>query len=234
MKTYLVIGATGGIGGETARLLAKQGHKVAIAGRNVDKLNTVARELGSSCVASVVIGDDMTMIGPLIQLDGIVYAIGAERIMPLGLEKRDGLSMQWEHGPGAFIVLVSGLLGRLNSGASIVAVTSAAAHRGVAGMVAYSAAKAAMDGAVRAMAIELAPRKIRVNAVAPGAVRTAMHDRIMKRLTDMGRVAYEEKHPLGVGHADEVAEPIAFLLSDAARWITGVTLPVDGGLLAKG
>lgn len=100
-------------------------------------------------------------------------------------------------------------------------------------MAVYSAAKAAIDGMVRSLAIEFAPRRIRINSIAAGAVVTSMHERLAASATDDAMKAYEERHPLGFGQPEDVAQAAAYLLSQAGRWITGATWPVDGGYLAR-
>ena len=117
-------------------------------------------------------------------------------------------------------------------GCSIVWLSSAAALRGGAGSVAYSAAKGAMISAMRVLAVELARRKIRLNAIAPGVVRTPQSEAFMSALPPEQVQAIENEHLLGVGQPEDVAAAAAFLLSNDARWITGTTLVVDGGLTA--
>ena len=127
------------------------------------------------------------------------------------------------------IRLVRDLLPAMNPGASVVNVSSVRAVRGFAGDVAYTAAKGGLDAVTRALAVELADAGIRVNGVAPGAIRTTMNESV---LSDP-RFAREldSSIPMGrVGSPEEVAEVIVFLASDAASYITGVVLPVDGGL----
>ena len=135
---------------------------------------------------------------------------------------------QLEEDLGAPLRLCRALLreGRLAAGSSLVFVGSNAARRGLAGMVAYSAAKAGLEGATRALARELGPQGIRVNAVAPGVIRTDM----TRDFGDAGYAAYAAEVPLGrVGEAEDVAPAVEFLLGDGARYITGQVLDIDGG-----
>ncbi len=121
----------------------------------------------------------------------------------------------------------------MRDGGSVVFMSSVVALRGRRGMVAYSSAKAATSGAVRGLAIELADRGIRVNAIAAGAIETGIHDDVVARLGEEMVASYKALHPLGFGHLDDIANAALFLLSDAARWITGIDLSVDGGYAAK-
>ncbi|TDD80714.1 SDR family NAD(P)-dependent oxidoreductase [Actinomadura rubrisoli] len=120
------------------------------------------------------------------------------------------------------------------TGGAIVNVTSHQARQAVPGCTPYVTAKAAIEGLTRALAVEYGPRGIRVNAVAPGSVRTERYEEFLDGLGPDGAAGIErrmgELHPLGrVAHADEVAAAVAHLLSSDASFINGATIPVDGG-----
>jgi NAD(P)-dependent dehydrogenase (short-subunit alcohol dehydrogenase family) len=123
--------------------------------------------------------------------------------------------------------------GVLNEGASLVFMSSVAGLRGTAGMVGYSVTKAAVDGMVRSLACELAPRQVRVNSIAAGAVQTEMHERLSRTLGEQALGDYERRHLLGFGTPEDISAAALFLLSDGARWITGTTMSVDGGYTAQ-
>jgi NAD(P)-dependent dehydrogenase (short-subunit alcohol dehydrogenase family) len=99
--------------------------------------------------------------------------------------------------------------------------------------VGYSMSKAALVGMARSMAVELAPRRIRVNCVSPGFVRTPMHNKVAKFWDPEQEARITDLHPLGWGEPTDIANAIAFLLADTARWITGTVLTVDGGYTAR-
>jgi NAD(P)-dependent dehydrogenase (short-subunit alcohol dehydrogenase family) len=116
---------------------------------------------------------------------------------------------------------------------SVVLMSSVAGSTGQVGMTAYSAAKAAIEGLVRSLSCELAARTIRVNAIAAGAVETAMHARLTRGSGEAATAEYARSHLLGFGTADDVANAAVFLLSGASRWITGSVMAVDGGYMVR-
>jgi NAD(P)-dependent dehydrogenase (short-subunit alcohol dehydrogenase family) len=119
-----------------------------------------------------------------------------------------------------------------SDGAAAVLVASAAAHCGQAGFAPYSAAKGALVAAARSLALELVPRRIRVNTVSPGWIPTEL-TRELARFYPTGEAGIAANHPLGLGTPADVAQATLFLLSDAARWITGTDLAIDGGYAAR-
>ena len=112
-------------------------------------------------------------------------------------------------------------------------VSSVMALVGSPGSAAYSMSKAALHGLARGLALELAPRSIRVNCVAPGFVNTPMFARLASFWDPQERLRVAADHPLGIGAPEDIAQAICFLLAPASRWITGCILPVDGGYTAR-
>jgi NAD(P)-dependent dehydrogenase (short-subunit alcohol dehydrogenase family) len=235
-RAILITGASSGLGRACADLLAQQGDSLVLVGRQ----GAVLREAFPSHV--VIDGDVQNeeshkaiaaeIKKQSILLDGVVLAAGIQEIRPLMMEGKMSLSKTWE----VNVLGTLGLLGQLlkarlvQKGGSIVLFSSAATHAGGAGLVSYAASKGALEAATKSLALELASQRIRVNAIAPGVVKTPMSDAYMKRLTPEQVAHVEQAHPLGFGTPEDIAGPVAFLLSPAARWITGTVLLVDGGL----
>ena len=243
-KTIIVTGASSGLGQATATLLAVLGARIVLVGRSVERLNSVAASLSGDdhCVRSVDLSNDASadeaiklIVGECGAIDGIFHSAGSSLVMPIRLTKRSQIDDLFGASVFGSLGIARGLArkGMIKDGGSIVFMTSVSALRGRKGMVAYSAAKSATSGLVRALAIELADRRIRVNGIAAGAVATEMHDNFVQSVGEDIVRNYEGLHPLGFGRPSDVANAAAFLLSDASRWITGVDLSVDGGYAAK-
>jgi len=116
---------------------------------------------------------------------------------------------------------------------AIVFLSSVAGLTGEPGIAAYAASKAAVIGITKALAMELLREGIRVNAIAAGMVRSEMTERILQALSPEQISSIEAQHPMGFGTAGDVANGVAYLVSDAARWVTGTTLVIDGGYTAR-
>jgi NAD(P)-dependent dehydrogenase (short-subunit alcohol dehydrogenase family) len=244
-KHIVVTGASSGLGQEAANYLSTLGASVSLIGRdetrlaatrarlvNSDSHATYAADVGDFDVADALIQEIVRERGAI---DGVFHSAGTSYVMPIRLTKK----LQVDTLFGAAVMGALGMAKALsrknamNDGGSLVFMSSVSAVRGRRGMVAYSAAKAATSGMVRALAIELADRQIRVNSITAGAVETAMHRSFVDSVSDDLVAGYRDLHPLGFGAPTDIASAVAFLLSDAARWITGIDLPVDGGYAAK-
>ena len=243
-RHVLVTGASSGLGRETAGRLAEVGARLALMGRDQTRLEAVRATLsGAGHTAHAGAFTDLETTAEIVKevaaangrFDGIFHSAGMELVRPMRMFKN-------EHAARLFDATLYGSLGIaraaasrdvLNDGASLVLMSSVAGWRGTAGMVGYSAAKAAVDGMVRSLACELAPRRIRVNSIAAGAVETEMHERLARTLGDQAMADYAQRHLLGFGDAGDIANAVLFLLSDGGRWITGSIMMVDGGYTAQ-
>lgn len=230
MKRYLVTGATSGLGKAVAYSLLADGHLITTIGRrdaNFSEPSDVARAVRAS----------ITIPGATHQgepFDGIVHCAGAEVIHALRVATATSYNIGMTAAHSAFGVLMAAAQrGTVVDGGSIVLMSSVAAHRGTPGMAAYSAGKAAIEAMARCAALELAPRRIRVNCVAAGAFRSPMHDRLTSRMPAAAQDAYAELHPLSIGPVEAVRDAVLHLLGDASAWTTGSTVVVDGGFLAR-
>ncbi len=244
MKTYLIPGATGGIGSQVARRLVADGHSVILTGRNEEKLAALQAEFGDRCrtialdlcAPESLEGALKPLLAEVGALDGMVYCAGTPATRPLKLSKPDFVQEVMAINFGSFVELVRILSkkGNLNAGASIVGISSVSASRGNAAKVLYGASKAAMDAAVRAIATDLWDKGVRINTVLAGLVKTAVLEQYQNTVGGEGGFAdLLKKQYTGPLEPSDVADAIAFLLSDSAAKITGSTLSLDGGILTS-
>jgi NAD(P)-dependent dehydrogenase (short-subunit alcohol dehydrogenase family) len=242
-KTILVTGASSGIGRETARLISQLGARVVLVGRNEDRLAETLRFLdgdGHSVQAFDLSSTDeipswlktlSLSSGPL---HGLVHSAGIIKLCPLRVLSSQTVEGVMRINVGAAVGLAKGFCqkGACAPGGSIVFLSSVFGLTGQAGLSAYAASKGAIVALTRALAVELAGARIRVNCVAPGLVTTEMGQRQLGLLTPEQSAALETMHLLGFGSPHDVSCAIAFLLAETARWITGTVLVVDGGYTA--
>src|SRR5246127_4140613 len=246
-KTALVTGASRGIGHATAAALAKAGaHVLVHYGRSRQEAESIVAEiktkggradavsadLGTPDGASLLAKQVRTIVGD--RLDVLVLNAGiskAARIADYTVEDFDSLFATNVRGP---FFLVQQLLPVLGEGSSVVVISSATARTVVGkpglenpSILAYASTKGALETLVKHWGAILGPRGIRVNVIAPGVIDTDM-SHFTK--TEGGRdVALEMQAPKRIGKPEDIADVVAFVASDRARWITGSSIPVDGG-----
>jgi NAD(P)-dependent dehydrogenase (short-subunit alcohol dehydrogenase family) len=234
--SYLILGATGGIGTSLSRRLAARGARLVLAARDADRLGRLAAELQavshpldasrmdevSACVEAVVRANG--------RLDGAVNCVGSLLLKPAHLtNEAEWLATVTANLTTAFALVRSAAKAMMTGGGSIVLASSAAARVGLANHEAIAAAKAGVIGLTLSAAATYAPYGVRVNCVAPGLVRTPMTARLTGNEASLK--ASTAMHPLGrIGEPDDVARAMDWLLSPEQSWVTGQVLGIDGGL----
>jgi NAD(P)-dependent dehydrogenase (short-subunit alcohol dehydrogenase family) len=241
-KTAIITGGGSGIGKGIASAFAREGAKVAIAGRTKDKLDSAAAEIGPNCLAvQADIGDPEdirklveTTVGHFGGLNVLVN--NAALLLPGTAESQS--EADWEQ---TFNVNVRGLwlicraaLPHLRAagGGSIINIGSVLSMVAARNRVAYASSKGAVLSMTRAMALDHAAEKVRVNCICPGIVETEMVARFsMDENARRQRMAW---HPLGrFGQPEDIAQAAIFLASDESSWMTGAAFPIDGGYTAQ-
>lgn len=234
-KTILVTGASSGIGKAIAIACSKMGANVIANGRNVQKLEaTMAAMEGMGNIqipADLTNSDDIVkLIAQLPKLDGVVHCAGIGHRQPAKLLTESELDKVMNTNFKATVLLQTELMKgkKLNKDGSVVFVASAAPQMPSYGNAAYSASKAAIIGYAKCLALELAPRGIRVNCVCPAMVWT---DLIMQE--GVGKEELEQaqqKYPLKrYGQPEDVSNLAIYLLSDASQWMTNSCIDITGG-----
>jgi NAD(P)-dependent dehydrogenase (short-subunit alcohol dehydrogenase family) len=242
-RTVLITGAASGIGRASASRLAEEGARIVLVDRNASGLDETLAAIGPTHLARVCDTTDeeaLTAMSSELRtqidsLNGIVHCAGAHWLRPLSLMDSKSLREMLDSHVVSSVALARALMTQrlfAKEGCSMVWFSSAAALQGGAGTVAYAAAKGALISAARVLAVELARRKVRVNVIVPGVVRTPQGNAFLANLTPEQVQAVVNDHLLGLGEPADIAGVVAFLLSDDARWITGTTLVADGGLTA--
>lgn len=242
-KRIIVAGASSGIGLNTAFLLNKYGAKVILVARSIDKLKEAVENMQGDSNAYYAadlsnISNIEYLVKKIIQeqgkIDGLVYAAGISMSIPLQLFKPEKLHELFRINYYGFVECVRQVCknGRYNGGMRIVGVSSIASIKGDSAHLGYSASKAAMDASVRCIAKEVASKGICINTVAPAMTATNLYYKFLEKYGEESNSnkAILERQYLGIAEPIDIANAIVFLISPASRFITGITLPVDGGL----
>ena len=241
-KVAVITGAAKGIGKATAKIFASQGAKVVASDLDLEEVRAVAAEI-SRYGEVLGVGCDVrresdirdlvaTAVARFGRLDILVANAG---VIPEAFLE-EATSALWDEtmavdARGMFLSAKYAAAEMVKAGSgSIVFLSSVSAHVGQLGQVVYGPAKFVASGLTKHLAVELAPKGVRVNAVAPGTIETPA----VAAMSQEGIAKGVAKHPMGrIGKPEEVAWGIVFLASDEASFITGAVLPIDGGFLAQ-
>ena len=241
-KHFTITGAATGIGKETAVQLSRLGAMLSLIDIDQYGLQKVLEDINSPLHSSYTFDVGNTfeienLVNKIVNekgaSDGLINCIGVRSRRPLSLLTPQILTGILNINLVSFIEFVRCLTkkGNYRQGMSIVAVSSIAAQRGSAGVTAYAASKAAVESSVRCLAKELSGRSIRINTVVPAQINTPAYEDYMKTMGGQSDPVLERQY-LGLGQPAQVASVISFLLSDASSFITGSSIPVDGGYLS--
>jgi NAD(P)-dependent dehydrogenase (short-subunit alcohol dehydrogenase family) len=244
-KVIIITGASSGIGRECAIAASQLGARVVLLARDSVRLEQTLESMSGE--GHLVVPHDITdyeslegivkeSVDKLGKISGFIHSAGIENTIPLRSMSAIDYELFFR------INVISGFeLARIISqkkhinqeGGSFVFISSVLGAAGQPGKIGYCASKGAILTACKAMALELAPKKIRCNAVLPGAVMTEMTKAYMERTPEEAVSAFVKMHPLGMGQPEDVSCLCSFLLSDASKWITGTNINVDGGYSAQ-
>ncbi|HAD97383.1 MAG TPA: short-chain dehydrogenase [Cryomorphaceae bacterium] len=238
-KVAVVTGGNSGIGYASARKLKEQGARVLITGRSAERVKKAADELGvDGLVADVssvnaideLVKQSQKMYG---RVDVLFVNAGIFIPAPVGKVSEELFDHQMDINFKGAVFTIEKFLPILNEGASIINLSSVNAYTGMSNTAIYAASKAALNAYTRTAATELAPKKIRVNAVNPGPVATPIFGKTgmeEEQLNEFAQ-AMQNRVPLKrLGQPDDIANLVAFLASDEASFITGGEYNIDGGI----
>jgi glucose 1-dehydrogenase len=242
-KTVLITGASSGIGAAIAVAMTGAGAQVVLVGRSQERLDRTRAEVERVGATPVVVVADLTeedaprriieeTLAATGSIDALVHSAGIFEPVPFLEATLESFDRQWTVNVRAPYALTQAAVPHMERDGSILFISSIAGHVGFPSSVAYCASKGAVELMARALSMELAPAGIRVNAIAPGNVRTPMNEHLLA--SPEYEATMIERTPYGrVGVVDDIAPVAVFLASDAARYIHGESLLVDGGWAAQ-
>lgn len=233
-KNILITGASGGIGYATAKKLIASGASVYTNSRRIIKTISKKHTHFQGDISDETILEEW--VRQLPEIDGVVYSAGILDTMPIRFAKKEKMMKTWDINFFAAVNLSSLLIKRkkLNTYGSFVFISSISAKHPYIGGSMYTASKAALETYAKVLALELKGKYIRSNCLAPAMVKTEMYQKGIEKGSKEFMDEHVDKYPFGAGESEDLAQAACFLLSDAARWINGITLTMDGGFLLQG
>jgi NAD(P)-dependent dehydrogenase (short-subunit alcohol dehydrogenase family) len=234
-RTIVITGAASGFGRASAEACAAEGARVVLLDRDAAGVQAVAQSIGAAATAHACdvsqAAEVEAAFSGLSAVDGLVNSAGIARRQPLADQDEAGWDAVLDVNLKGIYLCSREAIRRMDGKGSIVHISSAVALIGFRNRPAYTASKGAIVALTRNMALDYAARQIRVNCICPGFARTGLTEPIFKDPERLARI--DAMHPLGhMGEAEDIAKAVLFLLSDDARWITGIAMPVDGGISA--
>jgi NAD(P)-dependent dehydrogenase (short-subunit alcohol dehydrogenase family) len=245
-KTVLITGASSGIGRQCAITLSRLGATLVLLGRNKKRLSETISSLHNEKQhlyyivditefyrLEAIINDSTTKIG---KISGFIHSAGVESTIPINFIKPELYEKLFAINVISAFEIIRILSSKFylpETGASYILLASVMGLLGQPGKTAYCSSKAALINGSKALALELAKKKIRVNCISPGIVETEMTLKMFQDLPEESINKIKEMHPLGFGNPNDIANLAAFLISDSSKWITGSNLIIDGGYSAQ-
>jgi len=240
-KVVVISGGNSGIGLASVKGFLNEGAKVVFSGRRQEALDEVSKELSGNF--KTVLADQSKLndnkklideaVGAYGKIDVLFVNAGVAFFMPTDQIDENHFDTQFNINVKGPMFLVKSAIPNINDGGTIIFNTSIVHQKGFDGGAVYSATKGALRAYARVLTTELAPRQIRVNSIAPGPIGTPIYDKMgmpEEAINEMGK-SFAGLVPLKrFGEAKEIADPVLFLASDAASYINGIELSVDGGL----
>lgn len=241
-KNILITGASKGIGYTLAEHLEREGAKLILHASSNEGINKLTNRFSEQkhqifkadfTQPDLIEGAWVEQINQEIKLDGFVNCVGLRSRRPLNLLKPSHVNEVLQANITSFLEMARLVCrkNRFNPGLSMVTISSIAAHSGGAGVTAYAASKAATEAAVRCLAKELFKKGIRVNALVCGQVNTDAYAALMDTKADTFDEVLDRQY-LGLGSTENIASILLFLLSPESNFITGASIPADGGYLS--
>ncbi|MCQ2086411.1 MAG: SDR family oxidoreductase [archaeon] len=241
-KTILVTGASSGIGKSIAIQCSQYGASVVITGRNQERLQETLdliniEETRQHLAFSADLNSDeqiLKLASNVPCLDGLVLCSGINDKAPIKYVTRDKIEKVYNANVYGPILLVRELIRqkKINKGASVVFISSISSIYATISNALYASSKGAINSLVKVLALELSSKRIRVNSIMPGMVRTGINNTY--ELSDEEIDSVIKSYPLGrIGETEDIANAAIYFLSDASSWVTGANLVIDGGVTLR-